>query len=81
MSAVEEYRRARAHPIKHFGEAAHPERGALDCVLASVADAAIAELETEVARTALHYTALLNEAKKTTYDAIDLAERILEAAK
>ena len=81
MTAVEEYRRARTHPIKHYGEALHPERGTLDCVLVSVADAAIAELEQEIGKTALHYTALLNEARKTTYDAIDLAERILEAAK
>lgn len=42
--AVREYKRASAHPMLHVGELTHPERGTLQVVLKSVADAAIAAL-------------------------------------
>jgi len=50
MTELEYYNRASEHPIKHYGEESHPERGTLDRVLKSVADAMRDELLEELKR-------------------------------
>ena len=44
-----EWERARAHPIEHYGEADHPERGAIACVTLHDAEQIVAALTTALA--------------------------------
>ena len=65
-----EWERARAHPIEHYGEADHPERGTIACVTLHDAEQIVAALTTALAAKD-EQLRLCAESAQQGYDALE----------